>query len=161
VTGRRARAVTAVAALGLLLPLGACASASTAVEACMAKQATSVSSVDLTGTYTGEDEAKAVTMTLKPAGGRSGGTVTVHNWPTGDWYKSELGDTFNGSGTWQVDYSGGPGDPPQVGLSFTEPRLFLDGYTIDKLSIAMDSTRTYLYKNDDPDACPAFRLKKR
>ncbi|QHA05207.1 hypothetical protein GQF42_19615 [Streptomyces broussonetiae] len=157
--GRRLRWMTAVAVPALLSPLAGCSSSSTAVEACMAKQATSVGSVDLTGTYTGEGDAKAVTLTLRPPVGRSGGSVTVRNWPTGDWYRSELGDTFNGSGTWDVDYSGGSGKPPHVSLSLTSPRLFLNDDTLDKLSIAEGSGRTYLYENDDPDVCPKFRLK--
>ncbi|MEU1402147.1 hypothetical protein ABZ471_07225 [Streptomyces sp. NPDC005728] len=157
--GRRPRLVTAAGVLGLLSPLAGCSSASTAVEACMAKQAASATSGELAGTYVGEDHAKGATITLKASDTRTGGTVTVHNWPTGDWYKSELGDTFDGSGTWDVVGDTRPGEYVQVHLSITEPELFLRDHTVDSLSIATDSKRTFLYEDDDPDTCPIFRLR--
>ncbi|MEU3828296.1 hypothetical protein [Streptomyces sp. SID161] len=159
-TGGRPRLVTAAAVLGLLTPLAACSSASTAVEACMARQAESATSGEVAGTYRGEAQAKGATITLRASDSGTGGTVTVHDWPTGDWYRSELGDTFDGSGTWDVAGGYGAGDPGQVRLSFTAPELFLRGYTVDSLSIAADSERTYLYEDDDPDVCPAFRLRR-
>lgn len=159
--GRLLRRMTAVAVLALLSPLTACSSASTAVEACMAKQATSVSSVDLVGAYAGEGGAKDVTVMLRSTDGKPGGTVTVRHWPTGDWYKSELGATFNGSGTWSVQSGSGSEGHARVQLSFTEPRTFLSGDTLDELSIATDGKKTYLYQDDDPDVCPTFRLRMR
>ncbi|MEU8030322.1 hypothetical protein AB0C13_17025 [Streptomyces sp. NPDC049099] len=53
----------------------------------------------------------------------------------------------------------GPEAHARVQLSFTEPRSFLNGDTLDKLSIATDAKRTYLYEDDDPDVCPKFRLR--
>ncbi|MBP2053451.1 hypothetical protein J2Z21_006444 [Streptomyces griseochromogenes] len=151
----------AVAALlALLSPLVGCSSASTAVEACMAKQATSATSGELAGTYAGEGDAKGATITLKASDSKpGGGTVTVHHWPTGNWHKSELGDTFDGSGTWDVEGSTGSDEYAKVSLSFTEPELFLPDDTLDALSIAIDSKRTFLYEDDDPDVCPNFRLR--
>ncbi|KOV62712.1 hypothetical protein [Streptomyces sp. MMG1121] len=157
--GRRLRWMTAVVVPALLSPLAGCSSSSTAVEACMAKQADSVSSTDLTGTYAGEGDAKGTTITLTSTDGRPGGTVTVHRWPTGDWYKSELGAEFNGSGTWSVRSGTGSDAHARVRLSLTEPRTFLNGDTLDKLSIAKGAGQTYLYEDDDPDVCPKFRLK--
>ncbi|GAA3158037.1 hypothetical protein GCM10010521_52590 [Streptomyces rameus] len=158
--GGRPRLVTAAAVLGLLTPLAACSSASTAVEACMARQAKSVTSGEVAGTYRGEAHAKGATITLTASDDHTGGTVTVHDWPTGDWYRSELGDTFDGSGTWDVAGGYGADDHGQVHLSFTAPELFLRGYTVDSLSVATDSERTFLYEDDDPDVCPAFRLRR-
>ncbi|MEU2717510.1 hypothetical protein [Streptomyces sp. NPDC007205] len=157
--GRLLRWMTAVAVPALLSPLAGCSSASTAVEACMAKQADSATPGELAGTYGGEGDAKGATITLRASGSKPGGTVTVHHWPTGDWYKRELGATFNGSGSWSVQSGTGSEAHARVQLSFTEPRTFLNGDTLDKLSIAMDSERTYLYEDDDPDVCPKFRLR--
>ncbi|MEU1010231.1 hypothetical protein [Streptomyces sp. NPDC005890] len=157
--GKRPRLVTAAAVLGLLSPLAACSSASTAVEACMGKQATSATSGELEGTYVGEADAKGVTITLKASDKGTGGTVTVRHWPTGSWYKSELGDTFDGSGTWDVVGGTGSDAYGQVHLSFTEPKRFLQDDTLDSLSIAEDGERVYLYEDDDPDVCPKFRLR--
>ncbi|MGW0766574.1 hypothetical protein [Streptomyces sp. NPDC002676] len=157
----RHHVVTAAAALALLSPLAACSSASTAVEACMGKQATSVSSVDLTGTYAGEDKAKGATITLTSTDGKPGGRVTVRHWPSGNWHKDKLGATFDGSGTWEVQEGASTGGHPQVGLSFTAPDFFLPDDTIDTLSIARDGKKTYLYQDDDPDTCPTFRLRMR
>ncbi|MGW1596420.1 hypothetical protein [Streptomyces sp. NPDC002343] len=98
-------------------------------------------------------------ITLKASAAGTGGTVTVRDRPTGDWYKSELGETFDGSGTWDVEGGSEAGDHARVHLSFTEPELFLRGYTVDMLSVATDSEHTYLYEDDDPDVCPAFRLR--
>ncbi|MDN3260130.1 hypothetical protein QWJ26_09980 [Streptomyces sp. CSDS2] len=159
-TGGGARLVTAAAVLALLSPLSGCSSASTAVEACMGKQAVSATTGELEGTYTGEAHAKGVEITLKASDTGTGGTVTVRNWPTGSWYRSELGPTFDGSGTWDVLSGAGSDDYGQVKLSFTEPERFLQDDTLDSLSIAKDSERLYLYEDDDPDVCPTFRLRR-
>lgn len=159
-TGRRARLLTAATALALLSPLASCSSASTAVEACMGKQAVSATTGELEGTYTGEAHAKGVKITLKASDTGTGGTVTVRNWPTGSWYKSELGATFDGSGTWDVLSGTGSDEYGHVQLSFTEPERFLQDDTLDSLSIAKDSQRIYLYEDDDPDVCPTFRLRR-
>ncbi|MCZ0207834.1 hypothetical protein [Streptomyces achromogenes] len=158
--GRRARLLTAATALALLSPLASCSSASTAVEACMGKQAVSATTGELEGTYTGEAHAKGVKITLKASDTGTGGTVTVRNWPTGSWYKSELGATFDGSGTWDVLSGTGSDEYGHVQLSFTEPERFLQDDTLDSLSIAKDSQRIYLYEDDDPDVCPTFRLRR-
>jgi hypothetical protein len=103
------------------------------------------------------------------AGGRRGlratrrhlpGPVTVHGWPAGDWHRSELGETFDGSGTWSVVRGGTPATGfAHLSLSFTAPERFLGGDTLDTLSIAEGDGRTHLYADDDPDVCPAFRLR--
>ncbi|MEU7557040.1 hypothetical protein [Streptomyces eurythermus] len=159
-TGGGARLVTAAAALVLLSPLAGCSSAATAVEACMGKQALSATSGELAGTYVGEAHAKGVTLTLEASDDSTGGKVTVRNWPTGSWYRSELGSTFDGSGTWDVLSGTGSDEYGHVQLSFTEPERFLQDDTLDSLSIAKDSQRMYLYEDDDPDVCPTFRLRR-
>ncbi|MFF9626916.1 hypothetical protein [Streptomyces griseosporeus] len=158
----RVRLLTPAALALLLVPLAGCSSASTAVEACMGKQSVGATSGELAGAYAGEGEAEGVTITLTPSENKpGGGRVTVHNWPTGDWYKGELGETFDGSGTWAVVGGGTSGaDHAYVSLSFTAPQRFLDGDTLDRLSIAEDGAHVYLYEDDDPDVCPAFRLRK-
>ncbi|AWT43798.1 MULTISPECIES: hypothetical protein [Streptomyces] len=158
----RVRLLTPVALALLLAPLAGCSSASTAVEACMGKQAVGATSGELAGEYAGEGEAKGVTITLTPSEAKPGsGRVTVHNWPTGDWYKGELGETFDGSGSWAVIGGGNSAaEHAYVALSFTTPERFLEGDTLDRLSIAGDGARVYLYEDDDPDVCPAFRLRK-
>ncbi|MFJ9197026.1 hypothetical protein [Streptomyces flaveolus] len=157
----RVRLPAAAAALALLTCLPGCSSAPTAVDACMGKQAVGATSGQLAGTYRGEGDAKDVTLTLKASTTKPGsGTVTVHHWPTGDWYRSELGENFDGSGTWSVVQGGTPATEfAHVSLSFTAPQRFLDGDTLDSLSIADGDGRTYLYAGDDPDVCPAFRLR--
>jgi hypothetical protein len=147
--------------LALLTFLPGCSSAPTAVEGCMGKQAVGATSGQLAGTYRGEGDAEGVTLTLKASkSAPDGGTVTVHDWPTGDWYRSELGETFDGSGTWSVLQGGTSATEfAHLSLSFTAPKRFLDGDTLDSLSIAQGDGRTYLYADDDPDICPAFRLR--
>lgn len=127
----------------------------------MGKQAVGATSGQLVGTYQGEGDAKGVTLTLTASQGKpASGTVTAHGWPTGDWYRDELGEAFDGSGTWAVVQGGTPATEfARLSLSFTAPRRFLDGDTLDSLSIAEGDGRTYLYADDDPDACPAFRLR--
>jgi len=83
----------------------------------------------------------------------------VRDRPTGDWYRSELGDAFDGSGTRVGPPGAGTGGTPRVGLRLTEPKLFLDGDTLDTLSVASDAERTFLYEDDDPDICAKFRLQ--
>ncbi|MGI5359987.1 hypothetical protein ACQI4E_32465 [Streptomyces sp. CA-252508] len=157
----RTRLPTAAALLALLTCLPGCSSASTAVEGCMGKQAIGATSGELAGTYQGEGDAEGVTLTLKASESKPGsGTVTVHDWPTGDWYQSELGETFDGSGTWSVVQGGTSATEfVHLSLSFTAPKRFLEGDTLDSLSIAQGDERTYLYADDDPDICPAFRLR--
>jgi hypothetical protein len=152
--------VAATAVLALLSSLAGCSSAATAVEACMAKQAVSGTPGELAGTYVGQAHAKGATITLKASDSKPGGTVTVHDWPAGDWHEDTLGKTFDGSGTWTVAGGDRAGDYAQVRLSLTEPELFLRGDTLDSLSIATGSGRTFLYEDDDPDVCPAFRLRR-
>ncbi|PZT68965.1 hypothetical protein DN402_16335 [Streptomyces sp. SW4] len=142
--------------VGLLTCLPGCSSVSTAVEGCMGKQAVGATSGELAGTYRGEGDAEGVTLILEASESEPGsGTVTVNNWPTGDWYRSELGETFDGSGTWSVIQGGTSATEfARLSLSFTAPERFLDGDTLDSLSIAQGDRRTYLYADDDPDVCP-------
>ncbi|MFI8952253.1 hypothetical protein ACIGO6_37965 [Streptomyces sp. NPDC053750] len=156
----RVRLPAAAAVLALLTCLPGCSSAPTAVEGCMGKQAVGATLGQLIGTYRGEGDAEGVTLTLKASKNKPGsGTVTVHDWPTGDWYQSELGETFDGSGIWSVVQGGTSATEfAHVSLSFTAPERFLNGDTLDSLSIAQGNGRTYLYADDDPDVCPAFRL---
>ncbi|MFG3552719.1 hypothetical protein [Streptomyces sp. NPDC047725] len=151
----------AAAVLALLTCLPGCSSAPTAVEGCMGERAVGAASGQLAGTYRGEGDAEGVTLTLKAPQSKPGsGTVTVHDWPTGDWYRSELGETFDGSGTWSVVQGGTSATEfAHLSLSFTAPQRFLKGDTLDSLSIAQGDGRTYLYADDDPDICPAFRLQ--
>ncbi|MFI8252004.1 hypothetical protein [Streptomyces filamentosus] len=157
----RTRLPVAAAVLTLLFCLPGCSSASTAVEACMGQQAVGATSGELAGTYRGEGDAEGVTLTLRASPTVPGsGTVTVHDWPTGDWYRSELGDTFDGSGTWSVVQGGATATEfARLSLSFTAPKPLLDGDTLDSLSIAETDGRISLYTQDDPDVCPAFRLR--
>ncbi|MYR44326.1 hypothetical protein [Streptomyces sp. SID5910] len=157
----RVRLPAAAAVLALLTCLPGCSSAPTSVEACMGKQAVGATPGQLAGTYRGEGDAKGVTLTLKASQGKPGsGTVTVHDWPTGDWYRSELGETFDGSGTWSVVQGGTSATEfARLTLDLTTPKRFLEGDTLDSLAIAEGDGRTYLYTDDDPDVCPAFRLR--
>ncbi|MGW0189422.1 hypothetical protein ACWDV7_27195 [Streptomyces sp. NPDC003362] len=156
----RVRPPAAAAVLGLLTCLAGCSSASTAVEGCMGEQAVGATSGELAGTYVGEGDAEGTTITLEVPESGSGGKVTVRGWPTGDWHKSELGDSFDGSGTWSVVPGGTSATEfAHVTLSLTAPERFLPGDTLDSLSIAEDDGRTYLYEDGDPDVCPAFRLR--
>ncbi|MET7359764.1 hypothetical protein ABZS76_15070 [Streptomyces sp. NPDC005562] len=159
----RARLSAAAAAVGLLACLPGCSSASGAVEGCVGAQAVGATSGELAGTYRGEGDAEGVTLTLKaPEASESepgGGKVTVRDWPTGDWYRSELGEAFDGSGTWSVVQGGTSATEfAHLSVSFTAPERFLGGDTLDSLLIAERDGRTSLYAEDDPDACPAFRL---
>ncbi|WP_077796929.1 hypothetical protein [Streptomyces sp. JHA26] len=158
----RVRLPAAVAVLALLTCLPGCSSEPTSVEACMGKQAVGATSGQLAGTYRGEGDAEGVTLTLKASRDESGsGTVTVRDWPTGDWYRSELGETFDGSGTWSVVQGGTSATEfAHLALSFTTPQRFLKGDTLDSLSIAEGDGHTHLYADDDPDVCPAFRLQR-
>lgn len=157
----RVRTPEATAVLALLTFLPGCSSATTPVEGCMGKQAVGATSGQLAGTYQGEGDAKGVTLTRKASENKPGsGTVTVHDWRTGDWYRSELGESFDGSGTWSVVQGGTSATEfARLSLSFTAPERFLEGDTLDSLSIAQSDGRTFLYADDDPDVCPAFRLR--
>ncbi|MFE7431214.1 hypothetical protein [Streptomyces sp. NPDC057545] len=117
-----------------------------------------MSSADLAGTFEGVRDAKGVRLTLTTAPGQAGGTLAVRNWPTGDYYRAELGETFDGSGTWEIDRPTTSDASPLLRLHFDKPRDMLRGDTVDLLAIAVDSDRAVIYKNDDPDTCPSFRL---
>ncbi|MER6994808.1 hypothetical protein [Streptomyces sp. NPDC000410] len=127
-------------------------------ERCVPEKSAAVSSADLDGTYEGRRDAEGVRLTLTPAAGQAGGTLTAENWPTSDYYRDELGDTFDGSGTWAFDAASAPGKDPLLRLNFDKPRDMLPGDTVDLLTIGVDAKRTVVYKNDDPDTCPSFRL---
>ncbi|MEU3821596.1 hypothetical protein AB0E74_18555 [Streptomyces sp. NPDC030392] len=158
----RGRILTAAAAvLALLSCLPGCSPAPTALEGCMGERAVGATSAQLAGTYRGEGDAEGVTLTLKASESKPGsGTVTVRDWPTGDWHRGELGETFDGSGTWSVVQGGTAATEfARLSLSFTAPKRFLEGDTLDSLSIAEGDGRTHLYAEGDPDVCPAFRLR--
>ncbi|MFC9543595.1 hypothetical protein ACFTXK_02940 [Streptomyces sp. NPDC056956] len=159
----RRRVPAAAAVLALLTCLPGCSSAADGVEGCLGRQAVGATSGQLAGTYGGEGDAEGAVLTLKASGSRpAGGTVTVRGWPTGDWYDGELGGTFDGSGTWAVVQGGTTATEfARLSLSFTAPRRFLDGDTLDSLSIAEGDGHLYVYADDDPDVCPAFRLRLR
>ncbi|MCQ6556843.1 hypothetical protein NPS70_27185 [Streptomyces sp. C10-9-1] len=128
----------------------------------MGEQSVGATSGELAGTYRGESDAEGVTLTLNASESEPGsGSVTVEGWPVGDWYRSELGDTFDGSGTWSVGQGGTSATAfARLSLSFTAPKRFLDGDTLNSLSIAeSDGHASLLYAQDAPDVCPAFRLR--
>lgn len=154
-----ARPPRAVVAAVLLLPLGACSSDS--ARKCLPDSG-SVSSADIVGAYKGLRDAKGVSFSLEAdeeRTGASGGRVTVKNWPTGDWHRPELGETFDGAGTWEFQPARKPGERDMVSIVLTEPRTFGVNDTLDTLTVTSDSDRIVLYENDDPDICPRFRLE--
>ncbi|MFB7372621.1 hypothetical protein ACFC0D_22550 [Streptomyces sp. NPDC056222] len=128
-------------------------------ERCVPEESSAASSADLTGTFEGELDADGARLTLTTAPGQAGGTLTAENWPTGDRHLAELGDTFDGSGTWEVDRQSDPDDIPRLRLYFEKPEGILRGDTVDLLTITADSERTVVYKHDDPDTCPDFVLE--
>ncbi|MGW8985344.1 hypothetical protein ACWGQ9_22130 [Streptomyces parvus] len=158
-SARRSRAVMAAVVLPLLLPLGACSFDS--ARKCLPDSG-SVSSAEIVGVYKGLRDAENVSVSLETDDerpGASGGRVSVKNWPTGDWYRPELGETFDGTGTWEFRSAGKAGERAAVSFAFTEPRRFGVNDTLDTLMVAADADRIVLYENDDPDICPRFRLE--
>ncbi|SMF14393.1 hypothetical protein [Streptomyces sp. Amel2xC10] len=61
----------------------------------MPRDTAGIGSGDLVGTYAGVEDAEGATVVLGPLDGRGKGKVTVRGWPAGDWYRSEVGDTFD------------------------------------------------------------------
>jgi hypothetical protein len=156
-THRSPRVVAVVTALVVLAgTLSACGA--DAFERCVPEESAEAGGADLAGTYEGKRDAEGVRLTLTTVPRQSGGTLSVENWPTGDYYREELGETFDGSGTWEIDPPSGPEKSPLLRLHFDKPKALLRGDTVDLLTIAVDSKRTVVYKNDDPDTCPSFRL---
>ncbi|MFD3695655.1 hypothetical protein ACFWUZ_05775 [Streptomyces sp. NPDC058646] len=149
-----------VAALAVLAgSLTACGSG--AFERCV-PQASTASAAELAGSYEGSLDAEGVRLTLTAAPGQNrGGTLTVENWPTGGFHTSEPGRAFTGSGTWEIDTGRATKGRSLLRLHFEEPELLLPGDVLDTLSIGIDSERTFLYDDFDPDVCPDFRLKLR
>ncbi|PKV86229.1 hypothetical protein [Streptomyces sp. TLI_146] len=151
---RSRRALGAVAALALLTaPLTACGS--DALERCVPVAAESATPGELIGRYEGAHEADGVRLTLSP-----GGAMRAEKWPTGDYHRAKLGKTFDGSGTWEIESATASTGRALLRLHFTKPTLFLQGDTLDKLTIGIDATRTDLYQDTDPDICPDFRLRR-
>ncbi|MBT2454168.1 hypothetical protein [Streptomyces sp. ISL-86] len=150
------RSVAALAALvGSLTACG-----SDAFERCVPEESTTASAAQLVGTYEGSLTAKGVRLTLTATPGQNaGGTLTAENWPTGNFYRSKLGEAFTGSGTWEVESGRPPNSRSLLRLHFEQPELFLPGDTLDKLSIGVDAKRIFVYDNPDPDVCPDFRLQ--
>ncbi|GAA0601851.1 hypothetical protein [Streptomyces crystallinus] len=147
------RALGAVAALAVL-PATLTACGSDALERCVPAAAESATPGELVGRYEGAHEADGVRLTLSP-----GGAMTAQKWPTGDYHRAELGKAFNGSGTWEIEPATSATHRALLRLHFTKPALFLQGDTLDKLTIGTDATRTDLYEDFDPDVCPDFRLR--
>lgn len=149
------RALGAVAALAVLTAtLTACGSDT--LQRCVPVAAKSATPGELIGLYEGAHEAEGVRLTLS-----SGGAMRAEKWPTGDYHRAELGDTFNGSGTWEIEQATASHDRALLRLHFTRPTQFLKGDTLDKLTIGIDANRTDLYEDFDPDVCPDFRLRLR
>ncbi|APS20627.1 hypothetical protein TK78_18035 [Streptomyces sp. Tue 6075] len=151
----------AAVVLPLLLPLGACSFDS--ARTCLPGGG-SVSSAEIVGVYKGLRDAENVSVSLETDDerpGASGGRVSVKNWPTGDWYRPELGEAFDGAGTWEFRSAGNAGEKSAVSITFTEPGRFGVNDTLDTLMVAADADRIVLYENDDPDICPRFRLESR
>lgn len=149
------RALGSVAALVVLAAtLTACGSDT--FERCVPVAAKSATPGELIGRYEGAHEADGVRLTLS-----SGGAMRAEKWPTGDYHRAELGTTFNGTGTWEIEPATASNDRALLRLHFTKPTLFLKGDTLDKLTIGIDGTRTDLYEDFDPDVCPDFRLQRR
>ncbi|MFD7334680.1 hypothetical protein ACFV98_01580 [Streptomyces violascens] len=147
-------------AIAVVLPLSAFGitgcGASGVLDRCVPAGGAAVGANELVGTYRGVHDAAGARLTLSLGPGQHGGTLTVDDWPTGTYYRAELGKTFKGSGTWVVDTRSQ--GHPLVRLSFTQPHDWLPGDTVDRLTVAADSTRTVLYEDSDPDTCPDFRL---
>ncbi|GAA4909138.1 hypothetical protein ACFPM3_12075 [Streptomyces coeruleoprunus] len=144
-------------ALGLLsTTLTACGT--DAFERCVPEESASAAAAGIDGTYEGVRDAEGVRLTLTNGSGKAGNTLTVENWPTGDYYRDELGETFDGSGTWEIDRSTASEQSPLLRLHFDKPKPLLRGDTIDLLTITSDDKRVVLYDNTDPDTCPSFRL---
>ncbi|WP_369378370.1 hypothetical protein [Streptomyces sp. cg36] len=110
---------------------------------------------ELIGRYEGAHEADGVRLTLP-----EGGAVRAEKWPTGDYHRAELGESFDGSGTWEVEQATGSRDRALLRPHFTAPARFLQGDTLDGLTIGTDGSRTDLYDDFDPDVCPDFRLER-
>ncbi|MFE3608138.1 hypothetical protein [Streptomyces goshikiensis] len=155
------RSGAALAALAALAgSLTACGS--DALERCVPEESTTAGAAQLVGTYEGFLKAKDIHLTLTATPGQNtGGTLTVENWPTGSFHRSGLGETFSGSGTWELESGRPPTSRSLLRFHFEQPELFLPGDTLDKLSIGIDAKRTFVYDNPDPDVCPDFRLKLR
>ncbi|MFI6942368.1 hypothetical protein ACIBI4_24110 [Streptomyces sp. NPDC050418] len=157
----RLRLLPAALVLGLLSPLSACSLGGSGAR-CVPADANGVSTDgDLVGTYKGERDAKGVRLTLEAGTAQNEGKASVRNWPTGDYHRDALGETFNGTGTWSVDWdSTGSPQNPVLQLDFEKPDVFAAGDTLDRLSIAADSDRTVFAHETDPDMCPKFRLER-
>ncbi|MFD8979740.1 hypothetical protein [Streptomyces sp. NPDC059564] len=149
----------ATAALAVLIgSLTACGSDSS--ERCVPEASTTASAAQLVGSYAGSLKAEGTRLTLTATpGANQGGALTAENWPTGSFYRSKLGETFNGSGTWEVEPARSPDGRSLLRLHFDAPELLLPGDTLDKLSIGIDAERTFVYDDRDPDVCPDFRLR--
>lgn len=133
---------------------------SNAFERCVPEESTTASAAQLVGTYEGSLKAKGVRLALAATPGQnSGGSLTVENWPTGTPYRSEPGEAFTGSGTWEVESGRPPRSRSLLRLHFEQPEPLLPGDTLDKLSVGIDAERIFVYDNTDPDVCPDFRLK--
>ncbi|MDQ8706827.1 hypothetical protein RCO28_30800 [Streptomyces sp. LHD-70] len=159
-TWRGSRRIPTAAAVCALLsaPLTACSPAGVAAS-CVPPKSKSVSASDLVGTFEGAKDADGAGIVLKEKPGEDGGTLSVHNWPTGEYYRDTLGATFDGTGTWEIQPASKTVKYPLLQLHFEEPKEFAPEDTVDMLSVAYDSKRTVIYEDADPDVCPKFRLE--
>lgn len=85
--------------------------------------------------------------------------MTAEKWRNGSYFDTKSGDTFDASGTWEIQRATGSNDRALVRLHFDKPFGSLKDDTLDELSIGVDATRTFLYDDFDPDVCPDFRLQ--
>ncbi|MDI3417939.1 hypothetical protein [Streptomyces luteolus] len=161
-TWRGSRRIPTAAAVCAMLsaPLAACSPADLAAS-CVPPKSKAVIASELVGTFKGAKDADDAGIVLKEKHGQGGGTLSVRNWPTGDYYRDSLGATFDGTGTWEIQPASKTVKNPLLHLHFEEPKEFASGGTVDMLSVASDSKRTVIYEDTDPDVCPKFRLELR
>ncbi|MEU5807576.1 hypothetical protein [Streptomyces sp. NPDC047718] len=130
-------------------------------ERCVPAEGATASTFDLEGSYTGSLDAEGVRLTLVTSPGEIGGKLTVQHWPTGKSFRSELGASFDTTGTWQLEMASASVKHPMVRLYFDPPKPGLPiPDSLDRLSVGIDEKRTFLYDNADPDTCPDFRLQR-
>ncbi|WP_327280773.1 MULTISPECIES: hypothetical protein [unclassified Streptomyces] len=143
---------TATALAVLAATLTACGS--DAFQRCVPVAEKGATPLEVTGSYEGSIKAEGVRLTLS-----SGGAMTAEKWRNGSYFDTKSGDTFDASGTWEIQRATGSNDRALVRLHFDKPFGSLKDDTLDELSIGVDATRTFLYDDFDPDVCPDFRLQ--
>ncbi|MER7467088.1 hypothetical protein [Streptomyces sp. NPDC097981] len=149
-TRRALGAATTLAVLAATLT----ACGSDAFQRCVPVAGKGATPLEVIGSYEGSGKAGGVRLTLS-----SGGAMTAEKWLNGSYFGADSGDTFNASGTWEIQQATASNDRALLRLHFDKPVGFLKGDTLDRLSIGVDATRTFLYDDFDPDVCPDFRLR--